>query len=191
MKIMRAVSLLLSLFVAGSALAQSVPPPLKNVIFPATERLVLMTCYVKTNVGWGGTTDEPASRNSLSEFGQKESDTFVSEFSKKMTEAGFSEIAAIPRCETKDDEAGGITVSIKISFRYAFGREDVIGVQSLIKIPGRRTFITAGGKFLNGMKGVGAVPAAEEMSAEVVKQVRMYQTTQKTPDTLPAETKKD
>ena len=81
------LSLLLTM-VVGCA---TVPPSgAESFALPATNRIVVLSCYFKQPTMFS--RSEPASKEKFSEFIQGEVNIFASELGKKVSEAGFDDV---------------------------------------------------------------------------------------------------
>ncbi|MDP2665764.1 MAG: hypothetical protein Q8P23_04005 [bacterium] len=184
MKIVRVVSLLFFFFLACPALAQKTAVPIKDIALPVTNNIVILACYQKAVAGWGGGKSERATRENFSEFGKAETDKFLVEFSNQMTAGGFV-LVANDECKLKEDD-GSINIIVKLSSVYAAFREDLLVVESMVKVPGKDLVIPAARENINGMNGIGTGEAVTRISAAVIKRVRDgQQRSTDTPSTLP------
>src|SRR3989344_5261083 len=171
------LSFLLLYIVAGCAVNPAVPRP-ESLTLPVTNRIVVGVCYFKQpNILFS--KSEPASSGDFSKFIQEETGTFVAVLSKKLSEAGFSDVSIVTpvpgRCGAEDDASGGITTAIMfVMVHQMLGlSEDLIIADTLIKMPNAEFVVRLVRKTINGgILNVRAAPAAEEVAVVLLKRIR-------------------
>lgn len=173
MKIIRVLAFLLSpFFLVGFVSAQTASSPLT---LPATDRVVVGTCYVK----WlSKTSFQRLDKGGFSQYVQEETDKLISEFSKGMGEEGFK-VVLLEKCSNDDDTVGGgITAMFAFGMTPQFFGEDLIRLDAFLKVPAEKRLIPVkeqisgadGPKKIVGIQGV-----ASSLSKAMAKAIREAQ----------------
>lgn len=167
------IFLLLPFFLACPALAQTTAPA--PLVLPMTDRIVIGTCYLKII---SKTQVQRLEKDGFSEFVQEETDKTISEFSKKMIEAGFKEVVPLNKCSIDDDTAGGgVTVQFVFAMVSQFIGNDVIGINAFVKVPHEKRVVKIAAKVTeSGQKQIiGIENVIASLSKEMVTRIREAQ----------------
>lgn len=179
MKVIHVLYALLLVLLTGCATTSTkpIPPEVANLMLPATNKAAVFSCYFKQPTVFSSST--PASKEEFSEFIQKEVVAFVSELSKGMTDAGFTDISMRPlsagSCSIIKNETSDINIAVMfVMIHQKFGlSEDMILADTFIKVPGKDLMVTVGRKTINGgISNVEAKAAAAEIAPLLIQKVR-------------------